>query len=226
MSRNHQKPKQSYVLTAVLAAAFITAAAFLFLHTSVQKQNSAASGADASVSILFIGNSHTYYNDLPRIVRNLAAEDGYDCHVTMLAHGGWYLSQHVEQPEVRFNILSGGYDYVVLQEYAQPFVQEEAYRESANILNQWIREAGSIPVIYETWAVKSAPEDQKHMNEVHRMIADEIGALLAPVGEKWWDYQNAHPELDMFDADGEHASEAGSAFAAEWIWKTVKDSFS
>ena len=47
--------------------------------------------------ILFIGNSHTYYHDLPAWVALMAKEEGYECDVTMLAHGGWYLHQHVEE---------------------------------------------------------------------------------------------------------------------------------
>ena len=62
--------------------------------------------------LLFIGNSHTYCNDMPLYVRAMARECGFDCEVTMLAHGGWYLEQHANEPDVRFNILYGKYDYV------------------------------------------------------------------------------------------------------------------
>ena len=57
--------------------------------------------------VLFIGNSHTYYHDLPAWVALMAKEEGYECDVTMLAHPGWYLHQHVKEPEVRFNIKYG-----------------------------------------------------------------------------------------------------------------------
>ena len=67
-----------------------------------------------SLNILLIGNSHTYFNDMPLMVQRRAEADGYDCRVVMIAHGGWYLSQHVEEPDVRINILFGGYDNVIL----------------------------------------------------------------------------------------------------------------
>ena len=111
-----------------------------------------------NLKILFIGNSHTYYNDMPQMVRQRASEDGYGCHVTMLAHGGWFLSQHAEEPEPRFNILYGGYDYVVLQEHTHPFAPREQYLSAVKTLVAWIREAGSTPVIYETWAKKTEPD--------------------------------------------------------------------
>ena len=154
-----------------------------------------------SLNILFIGNSHTYYNDMPLMVQRRAIECGYDCRVTMIAHGGWFLAQHAEEPDVRFNILYGGYDYVVLQEHAHPFGPVEKFRDAAVRLNRWIREAGSTPVIYDIWAKKSEPEKQEEMNEAHRMVAGEIDALLTD--------------------DGAHASAAGSDFAAKYIWEMI-----
>ena len=174
-----------------------------------------------SLNILFIGNSHTYFNDMPLMVQQRAEEDGYDCRVVMIAHGGWYLAQHVEEPDVRFNILFGGYDYVVLQEHAHPFGPVEKFCDAAVQLNEWIREAGSTPVVYECWARKAEPGAQAVMNEAHRQIAEEIGALIAPVGENWWKYQESYPGLDMYYKDGTHASAVGSDFAAKYIWQTI-----
>ena len=174
------------------------------------------------LAILFIGNSHTYFNDMPLMVQRCAEDAGYDCRVTMIAHGGWFLAQHAEEPDVRFNVLYGHYDYVVLQEHAHPFGPVEKFREAAIKLNQMIRQAGSIPVIYETWARKSEPEAQAQMNDTHRHIAEEIGALLAPVGENWWLYQQSRPDLEVYADDGAHASPAGSDFAAKHIWEVIQ----
>ena len=63
------------------------------------------------ISILFIGNSHTYYNDMPFMVQRRFEDDDISCQVVMIAHPGWYLAQHAEEPDVRFNILFGGYDF-------------------------------------------------------------------------------------------------------------------
>ena len=131
--------------------------------------------------ILFIGNSHTYFNDMPAMVAEKARKAGFDCEVTMIAHGGWYLEQHVQEPDVRFNILYGHYDYVVLQEFSHPFGPEEKFFGAVRTLNQWIREAKSKPVIYMTWARKEEKEVQPRMTAANKQIAKEIGALLAPV---------------------------------------------
>lgn len=174
-----------------------------------------------NLDLLFIGNSHTYCNDLPLLVRDRAEAAGYACRVTMLAHPDWYLSQHAEGPEARFNILYGHYDYVILQEHAHPFPPEAQYLDAVTALDRMIREAGSVPVLDECWAKKDEPEKQEQMNEIHRRAAERIGALLAPVGENWWKYQESRPDMEMYDRDGAHASQAGSGFAAGVIWEAI-----
>jgi len=175
------------------------------------------------LSILFIGNSHTYFNDMPLLVKRRAEEEGYTCRVVMQAYPNWFLSQHAKDQSVRFNILYGEYDYVVLQEHAHPLGPEEEFLDAANELSNMIRQAGSTPVIFECWARKDEPGMQARMNEVYRHVAEKTGALLAPVGENWWKYKESRPDLEMYGEDGAHASPAGSDFVAKQIWKTIFD---
>lgn len=173
--------------------------------------------------VMFIGNSHTFFNALPWLFADIAANDGYEIYPTMLAHGGWVLEQHVTQKEIRYNIKYGKYDYIVIQEHAHPMPPHEQTIEMAGIICQQVKDAGSTPVIYSTWAAKATPELQDEMNEVHHLIADQNDALYAPVGDLWWDNIKANPDTDMYSEDGEHASEAGSTFAARTIWATILD---
>ena len=59
-----------------------------------------------ALRVLFIGNSHTYYNDMPLLVKRRFDEEGYDCHVTMLAHPAWFLAQHVVESETKFKSIT------------------------------------------------------------------------------------------------------------------------
>ena len=111
----------------------------------------------------------------------------------MIAHGGWFLEQHVQEPDVRFNSLYGHYDYVVLQEHSHPFGPEEKLFDAVRQLNTWIREANAKPLVYMTWAKKDEPDQQARMTKAFRQAAEEANALLAPVGELWWEYRKNHP---------------------------------
>ena len=178
--------------------------------------------AKQSIRILFIGNSHTYFNDLPAIVQSMAARSGREVQVVMIAHGGWYLKQHMEEPDVSFNIKYGHYDYVVLQEHSHPFDRLEDYREAAGTLCRWAKEAGSRPVIYGTWSRREEPQEQDRMNRFNRELAADLEVLYAGVGESWWTFMKDHPEIEMYASDGAHASEKGSEFAAGVLWSVIE----
>ena len=173
--------------------------------------------------ILFVGNSHTYYNDMPFLVKHRFVEEGYDCTVTMLAHPGWFLAQHVEDPEAKFNIRYGEYDYVVLQEHAHPFGPLDKFFDAVRTLTGWIGESGSVPVLYMTWARKNEPEVQRQMTDAYVQIAEKTGSLLAHVGDMWWGYKESHPNIEMYAEDGAHASPSGSDFAAIMIAAAIQE---
>lgn len=171
--------------------------------------------------VLFIGNSHTYYNDMPALFSSLAKEWGIPCEVAMIAHGGWFLSQHVQEPDVRFNILYGHYDYVVLQEHAHPFGPADQMMEAMQALCRWILEAGSRPVAYMTWEQQDKGQDQPVMTAAYEEAAGRNHMILAPVGKLWWEALQKDPSLLFFGPDGKHASPEGSAFAAKVLLDAI-----
>ena len=52
--------------------------------------------------ILFIGNSHTYFNDMPHLCAELLRAAGKDVEVTMLTRGGETLHGHILSEQTRF----------------------------------------------------------------------------------------------------------------------------
>ena len=83
--------------------------------------------------ILFVGNSHTYYNDMTRIFSDLANANGHPVEVDTVTRGGWilhdYLDVQNEQAE-KIERLSkeGSFDLCVLQEQSlNPVVDFESF---------------------------------------------------------------------------------------------------
>ena len=110
------------------------------------------------MKVLFIGNSHTYFNDMPHLFADICRENGAEAEVTMLAHGGRGWDFHLAEPEVRFNIRYGGYDAVVLQHTAHPMGDLDVMARCGRTLSQWVREAGARPILYMTWTTKADGE--------------------------------------------------------------------
>ncbi len=168
--------------------------------------------------VLFIGNSHTFYNDMPKLFADICRENGCGVAVTMLAHGGKGWDFHLKEPEVRFNILYGGYDAVVLQHTAHPMGDLDVMEACGKELVAWVAQSGARPILYMTWTAREDGEAaQPQMAEAYRRLQRQTGCELAPVGEVWWEYHGKHPETELYDGDGRHASLAGSRLAAAVI---------
>ena len=177
--------------------------------------------------ILFIGNSHTYMNDMPELVRLMMENvTGEDCEVFMLAYSNRSLKWHMDDEyfSERFNILRGGFDYCVMQEQAHPLTSMEDTEKYTGRIIEMCRKAGTVPIIFETWAEKAKPENQAEMNRRYRKITSEQNILLAPVGEVWENVRAAFEELDgadLYYRDGAHASATGDFLAAMVLVKTI-----
>lgn len=88
------------------------------------------------MKILFVGNSHTYMNDMPEMVRINSSEK---LEVTMLARPAITFHDHLESMELQF-ALKQGYDFVIFQQAAhEPCPSKEATLHDAKALIELAR---------------------------------------------------------------------------------------
>ena len=73
-------------------------------------------GTADSLRVLFIGNSYTYYNDMPSMVRQIASTQRMKLSCTRVVKGGERLSGHLKNGRLLELLARGGWDYVVIQE--------------------------------------------------------------------------------------------------------------
>ena len=173
------------------------------------------------MKVLFIGNSHTYFNDMPHLFQEICKDNGITADVTMITHGGKGFDFHKDQEEVRFNILYGNYDYFVLQHSAHPFGPEKVMFESAKAIDQFICQTKAQKVLYMTWSEKVNEAGQERMAKAYYDLGEMIHAKVAPVGLVWWDYRHKYPAEELYYTDGEHASKTGSLLAAATIFSVI-----
>lgn len=173
------------------------------------------------MKILFIGNSHTYYNEMPRIVRDLFASTGRRTDVVMETEGGKGVIYHCERKDALFNIRHGGYDVVVLQDKATAFNAEEFAQGMDTIAEKGLSQTSARRVLYMPWANQSKPEEQAPMTAAYVAAAAKHNCALAPVGEIWHPLLLAHPDLELYRPDGNHATPLGSYLAACTIFYTI-----
>src|SRR5262245_43473534 len=75
----------------------------------------AAVAPEAALKVLFIGNSYTYYNNLPRVLVELAVAGGHPAPTTrMIVPGGTTLHEHWDNESTRNALTDERWDFVVL----------------------------------------------------------------------------------------------------------------
>ena len=120
------------------------------------------------MKVLFLGNSHTFFNDMPQIFKNICAEKGKDVEVGMLAHPGVTYGWHYKQfTDLRFALMWGGYDYIVMQQAAHsPCPEKEETLADGEKIIELAREIefGQLVVTIK----RGVPV---HVDEVHKTIA-------------------------------------------------------
>ena len=80
---------------------------------------SACCHAQDSASVLFIGNSYTYVNNLPSLFQNMAASKGKSTFVDTKTNGGATMQFHANDPLSYQKMNSSDWNYVVLQAQSQ-----------------------------------------------------------------------------------------------------------
>ena len=92
-----------------------------------------------SIRILWIGNSYTFFNDVPQMVEEMGKNNGMPISTTRILKGGEKFSGHLQNPELHKQLEKGGWDYVVMQEfssspaYSTKYVSEKILPYAAEI---------------------------------------------------------------------------------------------
>ena len=181
--------------------------------------------APAGPRVLFVGNSYTFYNDLPRVVQAIAAASGLALDVDAAAIGGAQLMTHWES-DSRNRVMTGGYDYVVMQgQSVEPVLARAGFLMHAELFADAIDAAGSEGVWFATWARREGHEIYSATSLTpetmaagllsgYREAAAHHDDILADVGSAWTMALATVPEAELFDLDGSHPAPAGTLLAA------------
>lgn len=202
---------------------------------------SLASGQLDTTRVLFLGNSYTFYNDLPQQVAALAGSLDHHVEIGQNTPGGYSLQGHLSNATSLNLIEQGNWDFVVLQEQSQkpafplPQVEADFYPSAAGLVDL-IREANpcAIPLFYMTWGRENGDASnceawppvctyegmQDLLTERYLAATADNEAACAPVGVVWREIFTS-TGIDLYASDGSHPSAAGSYLAASTIFTAI-----
>jgi hypothetical protein len=183
--------------------------------------------------VLFIGNSFTYYNNMPRIVEAISYTiAGPPIKTEMVAIGGARLEDLWKQGSALAAIRKQHWDYVVMNEQSAlggGVVNGEKrigvpanFFKYAGMFDTEIRKAGGKTVIIMTWKDKNDRDRiQTDLNNAFLEFRKTHGIILAPVSAAWAITIKIAPEINLYFDDNHHPSKEGSYLEACTVYATL-----
>jgi hypothetical protein len=183
--------------------------------------------------VLFVGDSLTFVNGLPRLLHDMAADDpaGPQIYTAMFGAGGAWLSDFIDDQRLRDLIGEHAWNDVVLQENSNiPDEWQPGTLGWTTVLPNWVAADHARTVLFQTWAHTmgdsyfagdTRASMQLRIDHNIARVGRLVDAPVAPVGQVWNDATADLPSTRLYEVDGVHPSIAGSYLAAAVFYRAL-----
>lgn len=167
-----------------------------------------------SKRVLFVGNSYTYFWNLPHVVQGFAETTNHQIKTYQSTIGGSNLGQHWRGDralESRDLIKNGDFDIVVIQDHSMRSIDApDSLQYFGQLFGELIKTSGAEPYVYMTWSRRWDPFMIETIQKEYIRLAENINARIVPVGLAWKKALELRPDLPLYDDDGSHQSSLGT----------------
>jgi len=202
----------------------LRALTLLLLSNDLAACSPATAGDPPSTgSILFVGNSLTYFNDLPSLVSQVGRAAQDSVAVGMAAGPNLAVIDHTNgATDAVARIDGGGWAFVVLQQGPTPAgICRDTLIIAAMRLAPHVRGGGGRIALFLPWTRQGSPGSLAPAAESGTLAARAVGGVAIPVGLAWKLALEADSTLPLYGPDGYHPAPAGSLLAALTIYDRV-----
>ena len=193
---------------------------------------------ETELNILFIGNSFTFYNEMPtKFFKNICGSAGYKVKIEAITNGGHYLAEFADTSDeygkkVDKALKNNKYDVVILQEQSGcPIANPKKFYGGVRDLAKKVKDNGAELYLYETWGYKkgysklsshggSTKIMEMKLRAAYTAIAEEVGAEVILAGVAMLDI-HTQGKIEVYRDDLFHPSAQGSALVAYTIFGKI-----
>ena len=146
----------------------------------------------AHIAVLFVGNSLTFFNEMPKMTSAIAASERRPLLVEQVTQSGASLEDLWFRTDALKRIWLDHWDYVILQERSGRAAMDRGplFFQYLRMFADQVRRSGATPVLFMTWY----PGNEQFF----RSAAERENVALLPVGRAWkreYDWDGVHPNL-------------------------------
>ncbi len=185
-----------------------------------------------TIKVLFIGNSFTFYSDIPSLFAKIAIGAGQSVDVDSVTQGAWTLTKFADEKdekgkEVDDKLRANQYDIIVLQDQStRPLDNNSGFVSGVKAMRDKIKatQKNCKIYLYSTWGYEEAAKTAKttivgleaQIRKAYEDVASQIAAAgVCQVGQAFSKVYTEHADtIDLYYSDDKHPSYAGSYLSA------------
>ena len=197
--------------------------AALMIGTGVACGNSSGPELTGGIRVLFVGNSLTYVNDLPRTLSDMALTVGDTIQVRSVSAPNFALIDHYRGGSDALNEINlGRWNFVVLQQGpSTTAINRDSLILTAKLFEPHIRGAGATPALYMVWPTTDRLAFFDEARISYQMAAAGVNGIFMPAGKAWQTAWATDPSLAFYQPDGLHPTPLGTYVAALVIYERL-----
>ena len=171
--------------------------------------------------ILFIGNSFTFYWNLPSQVEKMSIEKGLNWDVKHVTVPSAKLRDHWNNPDLKSLLENETFDHIVIQEHSTyPLTNSDDTKAYFDLLTSLIPSSTELH-FFSTWMYPSIEQfntnnEQFPIEESIKQIVDGTNTKIIPVGRAFKLFNDKYPEFNLLMEDEKHPNPNGT-YLASWI---------
>lgn len=183
------------------------------------------------IKVLFIGNSFTFYSNIPGIFGELAKGAGKNVTVESVTNGSWTLSKFADKTDeygaqVHAKLTaSDDYDAIILQDQStRPLANKTGFVSGIKAMAEKINstQKSCRIYLYATWGFEeyasknnmTIPQMEAKIRAEYASAAKEIGATVCNVGKAFTEVYTENKDINLYYKDNKHPSYNGAFLSA------------
>ena len=173
--------------------------------------------------VLFIGNSLTFANDLPGIVRALVEASGVGpVEIHSVTAANYSLADHLANGAAAAEIQRHRPALVVLQQGPSSLAESRADLIASTVrFDSMARAVGGRAGLYGVWPERERMSVFNRVHESYRLAAERVGGVYLPAGVAWEAAWRRDGTLALYADDDFHPSVLGTYAAALVIYQRI-----
>ncbi|HYC59595.1 MAG TPA: SGNH/GDSL hydrolase family protein [Thermoanaerobaculia bacterium] len=171
------------------------------------------------IAVLFLGNSLTYFNEIPKITQAISAREKRPLRVDAVTRSGVTLEQLWIDTDARKRLWLTHWDYVILQGgagAAHPTYNADVFQRYLHMFAAEVRQSGATPLYYMVWRHEEPP----NYESASLAAAKRANVRVIPVALAWVDLIR-RGRFERLDAGGGHPDAFGAYLVACTVYSTI-----